>query len=719
MTWVRRLLWGMLFAGVCAAPCDANQPIVRMKLESLSLRSRTGGPIGVRVKLEYNREQLLEGDLLLKIFDGARFNGLLLTTVRYEGIVLQGSDTIFNMLLPPLADASGNSFDVEAWFETATARIPLSSGTEVRDPPDTFNLFSNDFTTRCVLLCSTSGRSDPARPTRNRDALHRLLSPESLVPEEIRFGLNYFPAARGGHSLPEDPLALCSYDIVLLTDGALNQLDSAQLDALVQWTEAGGSLCVAPTDEGLAGRHLEFLSRVLPADGKRLLLTDEGTLAFVTGEPTVCAAYTGLGRSVLIPHGIDPAVDISDEEGAWIRSFLWKARGSSYPKAGESFADAHRRRHSQHSAAVQSTGRSERLRFPAGYVDPSGNWRNEDGLQPRESAFGQLCQMILMPADVQMVPTSVIVGLLVAYVLAIGPVDYCVLGWLRIRKFTWVLFPLVTLGFTLLTVAVAHHYLGSNETGGQFTVTDVVDNGRPVRSSVVRLQFVGSRRDVSTTIQSGLVSSLKSEQLNITGRFPHDYTADRKLEQWSPETIRTLTLAPQPVPDLAVDWNDIELITTQEGRQRLGRVLAGNSDVRCIQAAVMQGKTAHTVLGGVPRFNQNHEYSQRQPAIYANSFGPAGLQQARDFGSRAPLQGMFRYFSQVSPGGAAYMEDIPLLDFSNPDQWLLLILLDTEDGYHLIRKLYCVPQAAPKAHAAGEPSTADESQESPPRFESG
>lgn len=694
MTSVQRLLWGLTVIWSCTSAGAVDQPVVRMKMESLSLRSRTGGPIGIRVKLEYNREQLLEGDLLLRIFDGAPFNGLLLTTVRYDGVVLQGSDGIFNMLLPPLADAASNSFDIEAWFETGNERIPLSSSTEFVDPPDTFSVISNDFRKRCVLVCSTSGRPDPSRMSRSRHALHELLSPESLVPDDTQASLTYFPAARDSRSLPDDPLALCSYDIVLLTEGSLNRLEPLQLAALVSWTEAGGSLCVAPTDQGLANRHLEFLHKVLPGYGPRLLLTDEGKVTFVSGDVAICAAYKGLGRCVLIPHGLDPTTDISEDDGAWIRGFLWKARGSTYPKSGEKFAEAHRRRLSVRSAPPEHGDETTYGTYAqAGYTDPYGNWQTEGSIKPRESAFGQLCRTILMPADVRMVPTSVIVGLLVAYVLAIGPVDYFVLGWLRIRKYTWVLFPLVTLVFTLLMVAVAHDYLGSNETGGRFTVTDVVDSGRPVRSSAVDLQFVGTRRDSATTIQGGLISSVKSEQLSITGRFPHEYTANRKLEQWSPEIIRTLTLSPDPIPDLSFDWTDVGLITTQEGRQRLRKALASHHDIRCVSAAVMHGTARHAVLGGVPQFNQNPEYLQLQSCDYVNQLRPVGVQQAMAAGSRAPLQGMFRYVSQVSPGGAAHMEDIPLLDHSNPDQWLLLILLESDDEYHLIRKLYCVTEA--------------------------
>lgn len=658
----------------------AEQPIVRMQLEPISLRSRTGGPIGLRIKLNYNRDQILEGDLELKIYDGQRNVNMLRSTLRYEGIVLQGSDAIFNMLLPPLRDATGKSFDIEAWFVTATERIPLSSSVMIKNPPDTFSVMSNDIRQRSAVLCSTTGRTSVSRVNSSRGYLQNMLSPVRLLTRESQPGLVYFPSSRSGLSMPEDPLALCCYDVVLITDGALSQLEPTQLQALVTWTKAGGSLCVAPTDAGVANHHLDFLRNVLPLDGDRLILTDDGYITFATGEAGICAAYTGLGRCVLLPHQPDPSAGLSSEERTWICEFLWKARGISYPKPGESFADAHRLR-----PALP----------PALEPDYSGfNQQYDQSLYgkitPKNSAFGDMCQMILMPSDVRMVPTSVIVSLLVAYVLAVGPVDYVLLGMLRIRKFTWIVFPLVTLVFTLLMVAVAHHYLGSNETGGRFTITDVVDNGQPIRESTVSLQFVGSRRDTTTPMKSGLISSVQSETLSLNGRFPNDYSADRKIEQWSPELTRTFTLSPNSLPNLTFDWNDAGLVTTVDGRRQLQHALSHADGVECISASVMNLQDTHAVVGmAIPRFDLRTTPEYQQYA-YTQDLPPYLVPLTAQTSSRSGVQGVFRFFSQVSPGGAAPMEDLPILDYSNPDQWLLLILLKTDDGYHLIRKLYCL-----------------------------
>ena len=46
-----------------------------------------------------------------------------------------------------------------------------------------------------------------------------------------------------------------------------------------------------------------------------------------------------------------------------------------------------------------------------------------------------------MPEGVRMVPVSVLASILLGFVLWIGPGEYFLLGWLKLRKLTWVTFP--------------------------------------------------------------------------------------------------------------------------------------------------------------------------------------------------------------------------------------------------------------------------------------
>src|SRR2546429_987 len=55
----------------------------------------------------------------------------------------------------------------------------------------------------------------------------------------------------------------------------------------------------------------------------------------------------------------------------------------------------------------------------------------------------------LMPKHVRLVPTGIIVVMFVLFLLAIGPLDYFGLGWLKRRSYTWFTFPAATIGFTV------------------------------------------------------------------------------------------------------------------------------------------------------------------------------------------------------------------------------------------------------------------------------
>ncbi len=668
---------------VLGGELSAQEVPVRLKMEPLSLRTRSGGPVGMQVKLEYNETSILEGDLILKVFDEPRSNDMLLTTIRYEDIVLQGSDFIFNMLLPPLPQTGRPSFDVEAWFETGGERFALSASTNYKDPPDTFSIIGNRIDTRALVLCSASGRTDSSRFSKRRSRLHDVLSTRSLVPQKHVQTVVCFPAPRGGSSMPENPLELCCYDAVLLTDGALKQLESGQMDAIATWTEAGGSLCVAPTEAGHSKRHLEFLRRLLPRHVSRLQLTEDGRIRFSTDQALYCADYSGLGRSVLMSEELDAATRLSTNERNGLSGFFWKARGSSMPAPGEAFL-------AKEPFWKQRKPEPEQQLGKQGSIYGQDNrllWEN--ALSPRESELGRAWQSILMPADVRMVPTSVIAGLLLAFVVAVGPADYWLLGLLRKRKYTWILFPLVTLAFTLAMVSVAHHYLGSNVTGGRVVVTDVGKSGRVIRETVLDQLFLGTRRDVSTEVTSGLVSSLQRQPLMLNGRFPQKYSADRRVEQWTPEMLRTLSLTPKPIVKLSIDWDDTQLITTEAGRIQLRDILTSDDSIECICAAVLHGSrwiAVHEEVQSERPMNESREELARRTLRDT-------LLYSLNACAHATPTGFFQYVAQVSPSGNAELEDLPIQDEDNPDQWVLAILLKTDDGYQIIRRSYCVTEA--------------------------
>ncbi len=182
-------------------------------------------------------------------------------------------------------------------------------------------------------------------------------------------------------------------------------------------------------------------------------------------------------------------------------------------------------------------------------------------------------------------------------------VDYLVLGALKMRKYTWIAFPLVTAVFTGFTILVAHEYMGSTETGGYVEITDLGDDGKPVRQSRLEMLFYGSRTThraehsremiVASKEMMSAADYFNNMNLNVRGAprsAPEtwwsimlvdsrtNYRTSQTVQQWSPQLMRSLTFAPEVDDVPNIDWTDPSLVVTEEGRQRLAVSLAASSD---------------------------------------------------------------------------------------------------------------------------------------------
>ena len=89
-----------------------------------------------------------------------------------------------------------------------------------------------------------------------------------------------------------------------------------------------------------------------------------------------------------------------------------------------------------------------------------------------------------------------------------------------------------------------------------------------------------------------------------------------------------------------------------------------------------------------------------QTSADPNDYYRAGLLQTRvDLGRRLMdslsvnvqnRQSFFQVVSQVSPSGGASLEDLTFLDFTDPEQWALLVMRVEDNDFHVFRKLYVV-----------------------------
>ena len=88
---------------------------------------------------------------------------------------------------------------------------------------------------------------------------------------------------------------------------------------------------------------------------------------------------------------------------------------------------------------------------------------NTPAYSTQPSELGPELMQQLMPRTVRLIPFSALMGTLGVFLLMIGPVDYFVLGWLRRRRYTWVLFPATSVVFMLATVLMANYFLGRHD----------------------------------------------------------------------------------------------------------------------------------------------------------------------------------------------------------------------------------------------------------------
>ena len=347
-------------------------------------------------------------------------------------------------------------------------------------------------------------------------------------------------------------------------------------------------------------------------------------------------------------------------------------------------------------------------RFNQQAYDPSyvlGSPLSPPPLDGRDGLF-----QLLMPQDVQMVPLGVIAGVLIAYVLAIGPVDYFLLGFLRLRRFTWVLFPAVTVGFAAVTLWLAQWYLGTNDSRRGIEIYDVVKGGIVARHTRVELLFLSQQRDILNDLQNGLfahVGLMEAHRMSdpvmptpmgdalakatvFEGRFPGRYAVVQTVPQWTPVVNRVSWIDPQPVqietapeapPAEKFDWDRLGDVETTASRQKLAERVRRAFGEQATAAVYRQGGRIEILksINALQPLKLDPEL--RRFAV------SGGDDVVHELSARSATR-LFSVASQVSPNGGPDLEDLSLLDSSDPRQSLLVIAVKKGPDFLVYRRLF-------------------------------
>ena len=646
---------------IAAARAEAQPTVLdnRLALTVVAQRDvcRSHAPLSLRVTLKWAAAELIEGDLQLDWFvDTTRLGRGVI-----PDLALSESSLELSVVLPPVVLAFDDSVcSVQGRFVTAGAVYDL----EVHDvalQPDW----------RRVLLTGVCQEETPIVRSRMELAakeqqleLPRFLDLTSYF--EQRFGnrelfvdyANVEPT-----DVPTDSLAMTAFDLFVVQPESVAKLKPAQLACLEEWVSAGGSLCVI-VDGTVPASHVNWLNR--------LAGRDQLDTAYQTGvdghvEPADAATNRvqpyrrGLGRAVVM-------LDQPDfESPSWrqVVLFLWKVRADRRRQAdqGDKWATE-----TAEEKDVQLINRG------GGYLQPAIRTDFVD-LQPKRTWGTLELEKLLLPDTVQGLPLWKVSLILLLFLLAIAPGDYLLLGWLKRRRWTWILFPSVSLLFTAFAMWTANQHLGKTSYERSITVVDVGEDGRAVRTSHFAMLYAAANRQVQTDQNASLMVPLDPDRSQgrrrryepqspwsyeqawtYVGRTPRRYSVVRDVQQWAPRLSRTTSFGSSADEEFAesINWDRLE------------------------------SAASHNVGGSHPfhafRLTEDrmHLLSSEETEI------PEQIVQLAATVTRRQPTGLFAYVSQLSPTGSGNWEDLTLLDPSDPGQEVLVAITSPSEGRYVI-----------------------------------
>jgi hypothetical protein len=669
---IRRMLL-LLALGVLAAVVGVAQggenTVPANVMFSPVVPPRTGAPAWVDIQFDTQTEKLLEGCLEVTVSDGTT----PIAGYRSNDMALTAGKQTFRLMLPPVSTsmARGDTV-VSPVFRTEEGVYrfqwrPLSIPQQEK---------------REFVVCVAALDVEMHLATGDMASSLRLESydPES-VPGSARTYVTHVASLRP-QEFPTSPLPCCCFDIVVLPAEGFGRLQARQLDALRCWVEGGGSVCVMPRG-GLKRQHEQFLNDLAGSPEQRFHVDPTGQIDG-TGHPDgIVTLRPGLGRAVVVLPETQNRLDTTSSRWREAVAFLWKLRA----KQTQPFVDG---------GHWQAEKPDESQRWDRSYYSMMANGGQYFGYMPIEAMTSM--QQYLMPENVRMVPGGILLLMFLGFLAAIGPFDYWLLGRLRRRALTWLLFPAFSIGFAGLVVYMSQRYMGSENNNAGFVFLDVDRTGRVLRWSRCEMDFAGRAHTAQTRVQNAFCGPLDEVYAwygarrgyrspgdfvpLYSGRLPFDFVLTRRMGQWEPMFSRWLSFEARAVPT-RLNWQALEDadVSTYRGRARAAeKLIAGTSFDGSLFA--MQGGAVVDILGTSAGPDASGQMA-RQVVRFQE------LKNLIQQVSARPSQGVFSLISQLSPGGPASLEDLSVLDPTDPSQQLLIAVERVGRDYYVYRCLFC------------------------------
>lgn len=665
-----------------------------------------GRPIPSWWEVKIQGSALVEGRIEFKMKSGDR----LLATHTTEDLALTGPQQRIRVLLPPVNDPEIDQLLLSVAFRGKKFNQDLGK--------HILRIAMSRSRSFMVLTASTQLAT---RRIPERERIVKRLAFESLA-KDLEDSAKTLQASLEADDFPQDPHAYCAYEMVILFGDEFRLLKKSQLEALLAWVCAGGSLYLEPTSV-LESYHVDFLRKLTEFGPSELIIQPDSRGRLIPGtilnDERLLRVTNGLGRIVL---RVDDEPDAPVETPRWrgATAFLWRMHFDQAKLVAE--------QELANSDALWSLRESE--------FDPYGSYPMTRLASTVPTSTTELVNW-LMPEGVRMVPLWVLGLILVTFVVWIGPVDYFGLGWLKARKYTWLTFPLATFLVTGLTVWITNRYMSSAETRRGLIVRDVGDDGSIVRTNRFELLFIASTRPVMTEVRKGIFSAMargrsviddpsqrqsqqqmfqqpRTSYLNeesersparLQGRIPTDFTVTQDMSKWTPQLNRQLWI-PGAKDEISVDWQELMQglnITELLNRHTIDGELVNRVQQQFGPGALIallgpEGKWASSHGGDWWMQRGNQPVHSGYRGRMSNTEGyldmlPYEIQQQPElfrwlyyYSAGAPC-GLFRLTSQVGPAGGSSLDDLPIYDTSDPDRSLLMVVVSRGDDFVVYRKL--------------------------------
>ena len=672
--------WGLLVLccmGLVRSGVAQQNPKLEVKVFPVAARARCHGPVRVVLRVGWSGKRLLQGCFDLTVRD----ENDVYCRVRTGEVTLATGFQSLDVVLPAMESTMADG--------KAEVHVRFLGKKQNRDIGK-FSIVLADRTHRSLVIgiCRAAGtvsthllnigrslsleRYDPLRAeVETRDIL---TSTAWLVPEDF----------------PTNPLDTCSFDLLLVDGFGLARLQRKQVNALLTWVEGGGSLCLLAGElSGLKPYHVQFLDNLAGGEGTAYILDREGDVLREGAAPDGFSCYCAeLGRAVVVHRALDPAADLETPGWRRVVGFLWKVRFWQQKK-------------------LIRSGSWKEVAPPAEGIRRTG-WSRP--ILQLVSTYA-LCPLSLdlkpfvVPPEIQLIPLWVLILILALFLLAIGPLDYLLLGLLRRRWLTWILFPLVCIAFTLLTVKVSNVYLGESDFRKSLVFVDVGKGGKVLRKSTFEFLFSAGEsvrvRNLSRTLFTPVDTDRFSRSRTTEIRWDSPIRRDslpwmegwvsgsvevrQKIWKWTPLANRLMQFGKgETVSDL--DWDAVDLETLFRDEKE------SISSVRSLLFKETPDREKYFLVFVCHRDTVEKVVTPGSETS-VDPMRPDDITTLiSQVSARSSESGWSGVVSRISPAGGGTFEDLAVLDSANRNEYLLVAVAREGNDLIVYRRLYtCTP----------------------------